>query len=204
MREYAENVIYAADRNRIFNSAINEDVVRTLSNTQGSQGGLTNWIMVFNWNSGTFVTWDIVDRNTESAKEKYTHYENQFRTELGYEVVMVGASDINTVRQTHSHYFGIENFDNILESLDQSIIGFKTRLDIDVGARQILSLLVRKKYWGRKSISTSTLKNHFVRSVNTFESSLNTLWERELLMINEQYATVSLNLKKKNEIERYL
>jgi hypothetical protein len=178
--------------------------VRTLATTQGHEGGLTNWIMVFNWNSGEFVTWDIVGRNTESAKEKYTQYENQFSSALGFEVVMIGASDIATVRQTHSHYFGIEKFDDILESLDQSIIGFKIRLDIDVGARQILALLVRKKYWGRKTISEGTLKNHFTRSVNTFDISLNTLRDRGLLTVSEQYSTISLNLKKKSEIERYL
>lgn len=204
MREQAQTIIYDADRNRIFNSAINEDIVRTLAATQGNEGSLTNWIMVFNWNSGEFVTWDIVGRNTESAKEKYTQYENQFSSDSGFEVVMIGASDIATVRQTHSHYFGIEKFDDILESLDQSIIGFKTRLDIDVGARQILALLVRRKYWGRKSISEGTLKNHFTRGVNTFDTSLNTLRDRGLLTVNEQYATISLNLKKKSEIERYL
>jgi len=204
MREQAQTIIYDADRNRIFDSAINEDIVRTLATTQGNEDSLTNWIMVFNWNSGEFVTWDIVGRNTDSAKEKYTQYENQFSSASGFEVVMIGASDIATIRQTHSHYFGIEKFDNILENLDQSIIGFKARLDIDVGARQILALLVRKRYWGRKNISKGTLKNHFTRSVNTFDTSISTLQERGLLMVNEQYATISLNLKKKSEIERYL
>ncbi|QEO18900.1 RelA/SpoT domain-containing protein [Acetobacter vaccinii] len=204
MREQAQTIIYDADRNRIFDSNINEDIVRTLAATQGYEGNLTNWIMVFNWNSGEFVTWDVVGRNAESAKEKYTHYENQFSSDLGFEVVMIGASDIATIRQTHSHYFGIEKFDDILENLDQSIIGFKTRMDIDVGARKILELLVRKKYWGRKSISEGTLKNHFTRSVNTFDTSINTLRDLGLLTVGEQYATISLNLKKKSEIERYL
>lgn len=204
MRERAQDVIYEADKNRIFDSSVNEDIVRTLTNTQGHEGDLVNWIMVFNWTSGEFVTWDIVGREAESAKLKYAHYENQFSAEAGFEVVMIGSSDIATVRQTHSHYFGIEKFDTILESLDQSIIGFKTRMDIDVGARQILALLIRKKYWGRKTASVETIKNHFVKGISTFDSSLATLRERGLINMADSQSPVSLNLKKKAEIEGYL
>jgi ppGpp synthetase/RelA/SpoT-type nucleotidyltranferase len=204
MRERAQHIIYEADRNRVFDSKVNEDIVRTLTNAQGNEGALTNWIMVFNWNTGDFVTWDVVGREAESAKAKYTHYERQFSSDAGFEVVMIGSSDISTVRQTHSHYFGIEKFDTILESLDQSIIGFKTRMDIDVGARQILALLVRKKFWGRKSANIDTLKNHFAKSVSTFDSSLSTLRELGLVTIDDGQSPVSLNLKKKAEIEGYL
>ncbi|PZO91682.1 MAG: (p)ppGpp synthetase [Sphingomonas sanxanigenens] len=204
MREKAQNIIYESDRNRIFDSSVNEDIVRTLTNTQGSEGDLINWIMVFNWNSGDFVTWDIVGREAESAKAKYTQYESQFSSDDGFEVVMIGSSDIATVRQTHSHYFGIEKFDTILESLDQSIAGFKTRMDIDVGARQILALLVRKKYWGRKGATIDTLRNHFAKGVNTFDSSLSTLKDMGLINMADAHSPVSLNLKKKSEIDGYL
>ncbi|WP_216360163.1 hypothetical protein [Sphingobium yanoikuyae] len=204
MRIKAQQIIYNEDKNRIFDSSVNEDIVQTLTNKQGSEIGLINWIMVFNWNSGDFVTWDVVGREAESAKSKYTQYENQFSSEDGFEVVMIGSSDITTIRQTHSHYFGIEKFDSILENLDQSIVGFKTRMDIDVGARQILALLVRKKYWGRKSASIDTIKNHFAKSVNTFESSLSKLRERGLINMVDAQSPVSLNLKKKSEIESYL
>lgn len=77
-------------------------------------------------------------------------------------------------------------------------------MDIDVGARQILALLVRKKYWGRKGATIDTLKNHFAKGVNTFESSLSTLRERELVTMSDFQAPVSLNIKKKSEIESYL
>lgn len=204
MREEAQRIIYESDQNRIFDSSVNEDIVRTLATAQGGGSELTNWIMVFNWNSGDFVTWDIVGREADSAKAKYTHYENQFSSSDGFEVVMIGSSDVATIRQTHSHYFGIEKFDDILENLDQSIVGFKTRMDIDVGARQILALLVRKKYWGRKGANIDTLKNHFAKNVNTFDSSLLTLKEKGLVAMVDGQSPVSLNLKKKAEIESYL
>ncbi|OYU68677.1 MAG: (p)ppGpp synthetase [Alphaproteobacteria bacterium PA2] len=203
-REEAQEIIYASDRHRIFDSYVNEDVVRTLKSVKSGGGGLENWIIVFNWNTGAFVTWDAVGRNADEANRKYVEYERQFPAEQNFEVVMIGSSDIATVRQTHSHYFGIEKFENILENFDQSIAGLKSRMDIDVGSRQILSLLKRKKYWGTKSISIDTLRNHFARGVVTFDSSLQTLRELELISVEGAQGPVSLSLKRKAEIEAYL
>lgn len=201
-RVHAQNIIEKSDKNNIFDSFVNEDIVKTLTATQGSSDSLNNWIIVFDWNSGGFVTWESVGRNTEEAVSKYISYENQFTSENNYEVVMIGSSDIATVRQTHSHYFGIEKFDDILENLDQAIYGFKTRMDIDVGARQILGLLQRRKYWGKKAVSIDTLKNHYLKDLITLESSLKTLREKGL--INDLDSPISLNIKKKAEIQSYL
>ena len=46
---------------------------------------------------------------------------------------MIGSSDVSTIRQTHSHYIGIESYDSILEDYD-----------IDEGLRELerLGLLV--------------------------------------------------------------
>jgi ppGpp synthetase/RelA/SpoT-type nucleotidyltranferase len=203
-REVAQRIIYASDRHRVFDSYVNEEVVRTLQAVQGGTEGLNNWIIVFDWKTGAFVTWDAVGRDVDAANQKYVSYERQFPANESFEVVMIGSSDIATVRQTHSHYFGIEKFDNILENLDQSIVGLKTRMDIDVGSRQILSLLKRKKYWGKKAASVDTLKNHFARGVVTFDASLQTLRELGLINMEDAQAPVSLNLKRKSEIEAYL
>lgn len=149
LRVRAEALISASDKNRVFDSYVNEDIVKTLSETEGHGQSLNNWIIVFDWNSGAFVTWDTVDRDPSEAIKKYVSYERQFTADANYEVVMIGSSDVASVRKTHSHYFGIDEYENILESLDQSILGFSTRMDIDIGARQILSVLFRKKYWGK-------------------------------------------------------
>lgn len=201
-RVHAQEIIEKSDKNNIFDSFVNEDIVKTLTSTQGASDSLNNWIIVFDWNSGGFVTWESVGRNTEEAVSKYISYENQFTSDNNYEVVMIGSSDIATVRQTHSHYFGIEKFDDILENLDQAIYGFKTRMDIDVGARQILGLLQRRKYWGKKAVSVDTLKNHYLKDLITLESSLKTLREKGL--INDMDSPISLNIKKKAEIQSYL
>ena len=117
---------------------------------------------------------------------------------------MIGSSDVATVRQTHSHYFGIESYDNILESLDQSIVGFSKRMDIDVGARQILIALHRKRHWGNNRVPADILKNHHCGKMMTFDSSLRVLQEKELITSKSPNDQLSLNIKKKAEIEQYI
>lgn len=204
LRVDAQLVIYQADKNRIFDAAINEDVVQTLTSVQGNSQTLNNWIIVFDWKTGEFSTWDSVGREPNEAVKKYVHYEKQFPADKDFEVVLIGSSDVATVRQTHSHYFGIQKIDSILESLDQSIAGFKTRFDIDIGARQILALLVRKHFWGKKTMALSTLKNHFAKGIITFDSSIQTLRDKELINMRDAQSPISLNVKKKPEIEAYL
>src|SRR5690606_18676672 len=122
----------------------------------------------------------------------------------GYEVVLIGSSEIATVRQTHSHYFGIESYTNILESLDSSIVGFTRKIDIDIGARQIIDCLQRRHFWGKKTVSGDTLKNHFCKNVLTFDASLQTLIGRKLIIQSSLNSGYSLNISKKSEIEQYL
>jgi hypothetical protein len=110
---------------------------------------------------------------------------------------------VATIRQTHSHYFGLNHAEGpILEDLNSSIVGFSNAMDIDVGAREILRTLERRHFWGTKVISIETLRNHFCKGIITFDSSLATLVEKELVF-NGGYG-ISLNLKKKNEINKYV
>jgi ppGpp synthetase/RelA/SpoT-type nucleotidyltranferase len=205
LRDACEQIIQQSDRHKVFDSYVNEDIIRTLTEKESrNPAGLNNWILVFDWNAGAFVSWDIVSRNPNDAVESYIEYERMFPVESGYEVVLVGSSEVATVRQTHSHYFGIESYENILESLDTSIVGFSRKIDIDVGARQILSTLHRRRFWGKKTISIDTLANHFCKGVLTFESSLRSLQERGLVQTSSKTSGVSLSIQKKAEIEQYV
>ncbi|KAA5603382.1 RelA/SpoT domain-containing protein [Blastochloris sulfoviridis] len=204
LRVQSENVIIRSDKKRILNSYVNEDIVKTLTSKENKSELLNNWIIVFDWNTGSFVAWDVVGRNSSDAAREYARYEAQFPAEDNYEVVMIGSSDVASVRQTHSHYFGIEKYENILESLSQTIVGLSTRMDIDVEARQILAVLFRKKYFGRKTISVETLRNHYLKESMTFDSSLRTLVERGLVNMEDAQSPVSLNRKRKSDIESYL
>ncbi len=205
LRDSCEQIIEQSDRHKVFDSYVNEDIIRTLTEKESrNPAGLNNWILVFDWNAGAFVSWDIVSRNPSDAVESYIEYERMFPVESGYEVVLVGSSEVATVRQTHSHYFGIESYENILESLDTSIVGFSRKIDIYIGARQILSTLHRRRFWGKKTISIDTLTNHFCKGVLTFDSSLRSLQARDLVQTSSLNGGISLNIRKKSEIEQYV
>lgn len=205
LRENCEKIIIESDKHKIFDSFVNEDIIKTLTEKESrNRKGLNNWILIFDWNAGAFVSWDIVGRNTDEAVEAYIEYERQYPAENGFEVVLIGSSEIATVRQTHSHYFGIESYDSILENLDTSIVGFSRKIDIDIGARQLMACLHRRHFWGKKTISEDTLRNHFCKGVLTFDSSLKTLIDKQLLMKSAKSGGYSLNFQKKAEIEGYL
>lgn len=204
LRVECEVIIRESDRHKVFDSYVNEDIILTLTEKESrNPAGLNNWILVFDWNVGAFVSWDIVSRNPSDAVETHIKYERMFPVESGYEVVLVGSSEVATVRQTHSHYFGIESYDNILENLETSIVGFTRKIDIDVGARQILACMQRRRYWGKNTILKDTLSNHFCKNVLTFDSSLRSLAERGLIQTSTLNGGVSLNIQKKAEIEQY-
>jgi ppGpp synthetase/RelA/SpoT-type nucleotidyltranferase len=203
LRKEAETVIEKSDKKRILTSYVNDGIINTLRAVQNSnRGSFHNWIMIFDWNSGAFVSWDIVDRDPEKAIKSYVTNEKNYPQEQGYEVVLVGASKISTIRETHSHYFGIEQYDSTLEGLDDTLISISRRMDIDVGARQILLCMARKKYWGNNRVSSKTLKNHYCNRNLTFDSSLKTLLELDLIKQGKGEA-FSLNLDKKVDIAKY-
>jgi ppGpp synthetase/RelA/SpoT-type nucleotidyltranferase len=202
LRQECEQIISSSPRSKVFDSFVNEGVIRTLVAKEGSAGtSFNNWIIVFDWNSGSFVFWDIVSRRPEEAVAAYVRYERDFTAEDGYEVVLIGSSDVATVRNTHSHYFGVESYETILESLETSIVGFRRKIDLDVGARQILHALYKRHFWGGKTVSFKTLKNHYLQRVLTFDDSLRALEEKGLVHTERG---VSLNLGRKADIEQYL
>lgn len=206
LRKEAEAIIQKADTKRVFDSFVNEGIIKTLIEKEKHAGerGLNNWIIVFNWNYGCFVSWDMVVRDPDKAINKYVECERTYPAEDGFEVVLVGSSEVATIRETHSHYFGLERHSSVLESLDESIVGFSSRMDIDVGARQILACMCRKRYWGKKTVTPDTLKNHYCKDVLTFDSSLDALIQKSLVHRDKLGGRISLDIKRKSEIESYL
>ncbi len=204
LRLESEKIIESVDTKNLVSSFVNEGIIKDLIRKEKSSrtNGIQNWIIVFSWESGQFVTWELVTNDPEGAISRYVEFEEIFKSENGYEVVLVGSSQVKTLRQTHSHYFGLGRMDGpILEDLNSSIVGFSNKMDLDVGARDILRTLDRKRYWGSKSVSIETLKNHFCKDIFTFDSSFKELIKREFIL---ERGRVSLNLKKKKLIEKYL
>lgn len=200
-KQLAEEIIGYHASLRALSGHVNQDIVRTMAEREGqSKGSLNNWILVFDWNDGNFVLWDVVGRNVDDAIAAYARYEAEFPEEEKYEVVLIGSSDIATVPQTHSHYFGIEHHNEALEGMESSIVGLTKRAELDVGARRILFTLKRRKYWGKNTIAVATLRNHFCQNVATFDASLWTLRQRGLIIGTDP---ISLDIKKSTEINAF-
>jgi ppGpp synthetase/RelA/SpoT-type nucleotidyltranferase len=207
LRGEAELLITNADSKNVFSNYENEGIVKTLVDQEKRLGGgdFNNWIFVFNWNLGSFISWEIIGLDPQTAITRYVDFERRYPSDHGFEVVLVGSSSVASIRETHSHYFGLDQKENILETLNESIVGFSNKMDIDIGARQILAVMDRKRFWGAKMISQDTLKNHFCQDVLTFDTSLNTLIAKKLIYKGgDATRGIALNLKKKKKIESYL
>jgi len=199
----AEGIIRDAGRVAVIDGFVNEDVIKTLVETERrNPNPINNWIIVFDWNSGEFVSWDIVGRSPDEAIEAYVRYEHNFPAESNFEVVLIGSSRVATVRKTHGHYFGIEDYSKILESLDESIEGFTLSGNVGVSGRQILLKLYTKHFWGKKTVTQDTLRNHFCKGVASFDGALETLVERGLVLREHANGPVSLNIKLRHEIDQ--
>lgn len=197
-------IIRQSDKGGVLNSKISEGVVKAMISRHSRQSGqLTNWILVFDWNTGSFVHFEPVDRNPTSAMDTYIEKEDQFPVDDGFEVVMIGSSDPHMIRHTHSHYFGIESYDSVLENLRESVAGISRKLPIGIDALKILRVLVQRKNWSKaKMINRSTLKNHFCQSVVDFDTALTWLAAQDMIIL--QGAGVYLNIQQKASIESYL
>lgn len=204
-RAEAESVIRLDGHSHLMDGSVNQDVIKTMLQTEKSNPGrLNNWILVFDWNSASFVTWDIASREPDEAVKQYARYERDFPENKLYEVVLVGSSDISTVQKTHSHYFGLSRPDRILEGIGQSVRSFVDDAKLDYGAKKILHCLYKRKIWGEKQgIQRSTLSNHFCKDVEFFDSSIEILLERNLI-ISKGGAGFTLNPSKSAEIDNLI
>ena len=202
-KKEAEGIIRKHSLSKAIDSHVNEDIILTLTEKERrSSSPINNWIIVFDWSSGKFVSWDIVGKTPDEAIKAYVHYENQFPAEKHFEVVLIGSSHVATVRKTHSHYFGIEDYEKILENLDESIEGFRSVGAIDVSSRQVLLKLYTKHFWGQKSVAQETLRNHFCREVHNLDATLDKLVQQGLLLREYAGGPVSLNIKARAEIDK--
>jgi hypothetical protein len=85
-----------------------------------------NFLLVYNWRKSELDHWRDLDREIKTkaltrreARKLYAEYERRFPQADGYEVVLIGADSIETVRKTHAHYFGgdaLEAFEELLEA----------------------------------------------------------------------------------------
>lgn len=205
LRSQSEGLIRKDGYPHLLDSYVNLDVVKTLIETERSNPKrLNNWILVFNWKTANFVTWEAVSRSPSEAMERYSYYEKQFPETEEFEVVLIGSSDVATVQKTHSHYFGIASPKNILEGLLPQLARISEDDQLDRGAKKILSTMATRKIWGNKhGVTLQNLKNHFCKDVADIESAIELLVNSGLLL-EVQKNVVSLNVAKTADIEEYI
>jgi ppGpp synthetase/RelA/SpoT-type nucleotidyltranferase len=197
-----EEIIQSSDKKNVFKSSINESFFKgMISRDANLKENFHNWMIVFDWNSGAFSNWRVINGKSDEAIKMYVDLEKQYPAETGYEVVMIGSSDVTTIRKTHSHYFGIETYDTILQSIDSTIVDFNKKEEIDERARIVLQCLIRRGNWNAKKISFDTLKNHYCRDIDNIEEAVNIL-ERMGFVIKSSNNNYSLNMKKRKQIEK--
>jgi len=205
-RELAETIITQTRRGQLLHSHVNDNIIHTLMVVERSKKQfISNWILIFDWNSGQFVNWESISKDPIEAYSSYSSVETRYAELDGFEVVLVGSSDVAMIRRTHSHYFGIDGYDSILESLEESVIGFSTRKPLPSEARRVLHTLFRKKFWGRNSVSYDTLGNHYCKNVQNLDRALDALSNLNLIeRAAGRKGIISLQSGKKEEIESYL
>jgi hypothetical protein len=200
----AQTIISISDKGNVFNSKVNESVVKTMAAAEGGINYLKNWIIVFDWSGGSFVTWEAIERDPNTAIKKYVAYEKQYPADNNYEVVLIGSSDVATVRKTHSHYFGIQDYRDILPDIGQSMLIFTNELGVNIEEKKIIGVLRRRRYWGKKTVTVDTLKNHYLKDLVNFDSALANLIKMDFVIMANSQAPVSLNLKNKSAIDRFM
>jgi ppGpp synthetase/RelA/SpoT-type nucleotidyltranferase len=199
-----EKIITKSDKKNILNSFVNENFIKAMISRDASlKTKFHNWMIIFNWKTGQFQNWQLIDGKSDNAIKTYVDFEKKWSEEEGYEVVMIGSSDPSTIRKTHSHYFGLETYTNILQSIDSDLYNFKKHEEMDNEARTVLQTLCSKGYWNTKKVSLDTLKNHYCNEVNDINRAINIL-ENMGFVIKTMKDSYSLNMKKRKEIEKYI
>jgi hypothetical protein len=65
---------------------------------------LRHFLLIYNSADHT-VTVEDLGNDEAAAAERYAEVEEELRTETVYEVVLIGADSLETIKTTHSHYF---------------------------------------------------------------------------------------------------
>ena len=204
----AKRIIHDSDNYKILDSHPDDKILRTLteiSQSSHSKKKISNWILIFNWATGNFINWiQVLSQDPAQIIQMYSQNENQFPAHDNFEVVLVGASDALTIKQTHSHYFGIESYEETLQNIDDSVKSIEIVQSLTISERKILNALYRRHNWGTKKIKVATLKNHMCSGMSDFGISLEKLIKKGLLIRDNSESPISLNIEKKTEIDKLM
>lgn len=208
-RQYQEahRLIQGGDRGHILMKHSDKSVLKTLTERSSKLSvcrSLLNWILIFDWNIGSFVEGVDVSGGSSDAIQLYAQKEKQYPSEEHFEVVLIGASDVATIEQTHSHYFGIARYDSVLKNLDDTIDSIQDKSRLTIDEWRIVMALYTRKFWGTRMMARATIKNHLCEGLSDFDNTVDALIKKGLLIGKERGETVSLSPERKAEIEQLM
>ncbi|MBU6474859.1 MAG: RelA/SpoT domain-containing protein, partial [Alphaproteobacteria bacterium] len=68
LTEECRGIIERSDKHKAFDSFVNEGLIRALMEKErGNRAPLKNWLLVFDWRSGSFFSWDSVSKDPKEA-----------------------------------------------------------------------------------------------------------------------------------------
>jgi hypothetical protein len=66
---------------------------------------LHHFLLLYDVKRQTLIDAHDLGTDGEAAADAYADAEREHRDEQGIEIVLIGADSLDTIRQTHSHYF---------------------------------------------------------------------------------------------------
>jgi hypothetical protein len=66
---------------------------------------LLHYILIYDHKKQRLIDQLEFGTQVDAAAQKYAEIEQQYKDREGIEIVLVGADSIDTIMQTHSHYF---------------------------------------------------------------------------------------------------
>lgn len=66
---------------------------------------LLHFLLIYDHEQQRLLAAKELGTNVDSAGSTYAEYEEKYRDRKGIEIVLVGADSLDTIRQTHAHYF---------------------------------------------------------------------------------------------------
>lgn len=69
-----------------------------------SRVALRHFLLIYDIGARVLEVRDLGE-DAEAAAARYSEVEEEFRQREGFEVVLIGADSIETIQETHAHYF---------------------------------------------------------------------------------------------------
>lgn len=70
---------------------------------------LRHFLLIYDLNAGHLIKAEDLGTDADSATQTYSDCEAEYRDRDGFEIVLVGADSIETIKKTHSHYFDLDD-----------------------------------------------------------------------------------------------